>query len=56
MNLRTEPSTYFPKVRDCLSRKQLQDLGARMIELKKSAPTGPAQPSAVKKAIDAVIA
>ncbi len=47
---------WFPKVREGLGRKQLQDSGARMVELKKTAPTSPAQPSALKKAIDAVIA
>src|SRR6478609_169191 len=51
-----EENDWFPKVRKGLGRKQLQDLGAKMIELKKTAPTGPAQPSALKKAIDAVIA
>ena len=51
-----EEQDWFPKVREGLGRKQLQDLGARMIELKKTAPTSPAQPSALKKAIDAVIA
>jgi len=50
-----EEQDWFPKVREGLSRKQLQELGARMIELKKTAPTTPAQPSALKKAIDAVI-
>ena len=40
---------WFPKVRAGLGRTQLQDLGARMMELTKTAPTGPAQPSAVKK-------
>jgi hemerythrin superfamily protein len=50
-----EENDWFPKVRAGLGRKQLQDLGAKMIELKKTAPTGPVQPSALKKAIDAVI-
>ena len=50
-----EEQDWFPKVREGLGRKQLQDLGARMIELKKTAPTSPAQPSGLKKAIDAVI-
>jgi hemerythrin-like domain-containing protein len=50
-----EEQDWFPKVREGLGRKQLQDLGERMIELKKTAPTSPAQPSALKKAIDAVI-
>jgi hemerythrin superfamily protein len=50
-----EEQDWFPKVREGLSRKQLQELGAKMIELKKTAPPSPAQPSALKKAIDAVI-
>ncbi|HEU0239920.1 MAG TPA: hemerythrin domain-containing protein [Micromonosporaceae bacterium] len=50
-----EESDWFPKVRAGLSRTQLQDLGARMIELKKKAPRRPRQPSALKKTIDAVI-
>jgi hemerythrin-like domain-containing protein len=50
-----EEQDWFPQVRAGLSRKQLQELGARMIELKKTAPTSPVQPSALKKAIDAVI-
>ncbi len=51
-----EEQDWFPKVRAGLGRKQLRELGARMIELKQTAPTRPTQPSALKKAIDAVIA
>jgi len=51
-----EEDDWFPKVRSGLGRKQLQELGARMTELRKTAPTRPTQPAAVKKAIDAVIA
>ncbi len=50
-----EEQDWFPKVRDGLGRKQLQELGARMIEMKKTAPTRPSQPSALKKVVDAVI-
>src|SRR6478736_2794932 len=50
-----ENEVMYPEVRQGLGRRQLQNLGARMIELK-TAPTSPAQPSALKKAIDAVIA
>lgn len=50
-----EEQDWFPKVRAGLGRKQLQELGATMIELKKSAPRSPAQPSALKKVVDAVI-
>ena len=51
-----EEQEWFPKVREALGRKQLQDLGARMLELKEKAPRKPSQPSALKKAMDAVIA
>jgi hemerythrin superfamily protein len=51
-----EESEWFPQVRSALGRKQLQDLGAQMLELKKKAPRKPSQPSALKKAVDAVIA
>jgi hemerythrin-like domain-containing protein len=50
-----EEQEWFPKVRAGLGRKQLQELGARMIELKKKAPRKPSQPSAIKKAVDAVM-
>ncbi|HST84666.1 MAG TPA: hemerythrin domain-containing protein [Kineosporiaceae bacterium] len=50
-----EEQDWFPKVRESLGRKQLQELGSRMLELKKSAPTRPSQPSALKKTVDAVI-
>jgi hemerythrin superfamily protein len=50
-----EEQDWFPKVRDGLGRKQLQDLGERMLELKKKAPRKPAQPSALKKVVDAVM-
>ncbi|PXX71278.1 hemerythrin HHE cation binding domain-containing protein [Nocardia tenerifensis] len=50
-----EEQEWFPKVREQLGRKQLQDIGARMLELRKKAPTSPAQPSALKKTVDAVI-
>ncbi len=51
-----EEKDWFPKVRQALSRKQLQDLGEQLLELKKKAPKSPAQPSALRKTIDAVIA
>jgi len=51
-----EEQDWFPKVREGLGRKQLQELGARMNELREKAPRTPAQPSSLKKAIDAVMA
>ncbi len=50
-----EEQEWFPQVRAGLSRKQLQEIGARMIELRKDAPHRPSQPSALKKAADAVL-
>jgi hemerythrin superfamily protein len=51
-----EEQDWFPRVREGLGRKQLQELGARMAELREKAPRSPAQPSALKKAVDAVVA
>ena len=51
-----EEQDWFPKVREGLGRKALQDLGAEMLEAKKRAPRKPSQPSALKKTIDAIIA
>jgi hemerythrin superfamily protein len=48
-----EEDEWFPKVREGLGRKQLQDLGAQMIEARKKAPTRPTQLKALKKAFDA---
>ncbi|WP_280493831.1 hemerythrin domain-containing protein [Nocardia asiatica] len=55
-HIEEEESDWFPKVRERLGRKQLQDIGARLQELRKKAPTSPAQPSALKKTVDAVLA
>jgi hemerythrin superfamily protein len=54
-HMEEEEQDWFPKVRAGLGRKQLQELGARMIEMKKKAPRKPSQPSALKKAADAVL-
>jgi hemerythrin superfamily protein len=55
-HIEEEESEWFPQVRAALGRKELQELGERILELKKKAPRSPAQPSALKKAVDAVIA
>jgi hemerythrin-like domain-containing protein len=55
-HIEEEEREWFPKVREGLGRKQLQELGARMVELRATAPRKPSQPSALKKAIDAVVA
>jgi hemerythrin superfamily protein len=54
-HIEEEEEEWFPKVREGLGRKVLQELGAEMLEAKKKAPTRPSQPSALKKTIDAVI-
>jgi hemerythrin-like domain-containing protein len=50
-----EEEEWFPKVRDGLGRKTLQEIGAEMEQARKRAPRRPSQPSALKKTIDAVI-
>ena len=50
-----EEQDWFPKVRAGLGRKQLAELGEKMLAAKEKAPRSPAQPSALKKTIDAVI-
>jgi hemerythrin-like domain-containing protein len=55
-HIEEEEQEWFPKVREGLGRKVLQELGEQMLEAKKKAPRRPSQPSALKKTIDAVIA
>ena len=50
-----EEQDWFPKVRDGLGRKALQELGEELLAAKERAPRRPEQPSAMKKAIDAVV-
>ena len=50
-----EESDWFPKVREGLSRTQLRELGEQLLAAKKRAPRSPAQPSALAKAVDAVV-
>lgn len=50
-----EEQDWFPKVREGLGRKKLQELGERLLEAKEKAPRSPRQPSALKKAVDAVV-
>ena len=50
-----EENDWFPKVRQGLGRKVLGELGERLLAAKKTAPRSPTQPSAVKKAVDAVV-
>jgi hemerythrin superfamily protein len=54
-HIEEEEQDWFPKVRAGLGRKQLQEIGAKLEEARQKAPTSPAQPSALKKSIDAII-
>ena len=54
-HIEEEEDEWFPKVREGLGRKQLQEIGAKMLEAKARAPRRPSQPSALKKTVDAVI-
>src|SRR6478736_9953550 len=54
-HIEEEEDEWFPQVREALGRKVLQDIGAAMAEARKNAPRSPAQPSALKKTVDAVI-
>lgn len=50
-----EESNRFPKVRAGLSRTKLRDMGVMLEQARQRAPKGPAQPSAAKKVVDAVL-
>jgi hemerythrin superfamily protein len=54
-HIEEEEGEWFPKVREGLGRKALQEIGEEMLAAKKKAPRQPSQPSALKKTIDAVI-
>ena len=53
-HIEEEEQEWFPKVREGLSRKQLQDMGQRMIDAEPKAPRKPTEPKALKKALDAI--
>ncbi|WP_322937298.1 hemerythrin domain-containing protein [Nocardioides bizhenqiangii] len=54
-HIEEEEQDWFPKVRDGLGRKVLQEIGAEMQEARTKAPRRPSQPSALKKTVDAVL-
>jgi hypothetical protein len=51
-----EEDGWFPKVRDAMKRKDLQDLGERMEREREKAPRRPEEPGALKKVLQAVVA
>ena len=54
-HIEEEEQDWFPKVREGISRKQLQQIGAEMEAKREKAPRRPSQPTALKKAVDAVL-
>ena len=54
-HIEEEENEWFPKVREGLGRKKLQAIGAQMQRLRQDAPRRPHQPSALKKAMDAIV-
>jgi hemerythrin-like domain-containing protein len=54
-HIEEEEQDWFPKVRAGLGRNQLQQIGARLERAREKAPRSPAQPSALKKTVDAII-
>ncbi|MBV9593819.1 MAG: hemerythrin domain-containing protein [Actinobacteria bacterium] len=53
-HIEEEEQEWFPKVREGLTRTQLQEIGAQLRELKQTAPRRPSEPSALRKALDAL--
>ena len=54
-HIKEEEESWFPTVRETLGRKALQEVGEEMLRLRPNAPRRPSQPSALKKALDAVL-
>jgi len=54
-HIEEEEEEWFPKVREGLGRKALQQIGAEMQAAREKAPRRPSQPSALKKTVDAVL-
>jgi hemerythrin superfamily protein len=54
-HIEEEEDEWFPKVREELGRKQLQEIGQRMEELRAKSPRRPEQPGALVKAVKAMI-
>ncbi|WP_406045456.1 hypothetical protein OG799_13855 [Micromonospora sp. NBC_00898] len=51
-----EEQEWFPKVREALGRNQLQEIGERMIAMRKDAPRTLDDPKARKSQVDAATA
>jgi hemerythrin-like domain-containing protein len=53
-HMEEEEQEWFPKVREGVSRKDLRDIGQRMIDKRPDAPREPTRPSALQKAAEAI--
>jgi iron-sulfur cluster repair protein YtfE (RIC family) len=53
-HMEEEEQEWFPKVREGVGRKELREMGQRMIDKRPDAPRTPSEPSALKKAVDAI--
>ena len=54
-HIEEEEDEWFPKVREALGRKQLQEIGEEMERLRAKAPHSPAHPKSLKKAVKALV-
>jgi len=54
-HIEEEEQDWFPKVRQGLGRRALQEIGTDLLTAKKKAPKRPSEPSALKKTVDAVL-
>ncbi|HVT22478.1 MAG TPA: hemerythrin domain-containing protein [Mycobacteriales bacterium] len=54
-HIEEEENEWFPKVREALGRKELQEIGARMEQLREKAPHRPTSPRSLKKAVKAMV-
>jgi hemerythrin superfamily protein len=54
-HMEEEEQQFFPKVREQLGRKQLQEIGAKLEEARSKSPKSPMRPSALRKSIDAIV-
>jgi hemerythrin-like domain-containing protein len=54
-HIEEEEDEWFPKVREKLGRKELQEIGAEMERLREKAPRRPSHPRALKKAVKAMV-
>jgi hemerythrin-like domain-containing protein len=54
-HMEEEEQEWFPKVRAGLGRNQLQEIGREMLAAREKAPRRPSQPSALAKAVKAVL-